>query len=35
MISPAAYPLALGLAGRIVPLVLSLSKDEREPGLFR
>jgi hypothetical protein len=28
MISPAPYPLVLTLAPRIVPLVLSLSKDE-------
>ena len=29
MISPAPYPLVLSLTPRIVPLVLSLSKDER------
>jgi len=29
MISPPPYPLVLSLAGRIVPLVLSLSKDGR------
>jgi hypothetical protein len=28
VISPAPYPLVLSLAPRIVPLVLSLSKDE-------